>query len=291
MVKESDYNAPVYPTWCPGCGDFGIWRALKKALVKLGLAPHEVLIVYGIGCSGNMCSFVNAYGFHGLHGRAIPVGIGARLANVNIPVIVCGGDGDLLAEGGNHFLNAARGNHNITVIIHNNEVYGLTKNQASPTTHQDYPGSSTPFGQIEMPVNPSAVALAAGATFVAREFAGNIEALSDLYVKAITHQGYSVVDTLQPCVTWRQKDHPFEWYRERIAPLDAKAWPTKDRGKAISKVLEEMSNNYKSMPTGIFYTEKRPTYEERLMKTTGVKLPLKLDITKRQVATSCKRFM
>src|SRR5579872_3009299 len=202
MVNLEDYTSPVFPTWCPGCGDFGIWASLKNALVSLQLEPYQVMIVYGIGCSGNMCNFINAYGFHGLHGRAIPVAEGVKIANNTLPVLVVGGDGDLLGEGLSHFITACRGNTDITVILHDNQVYGLTTGQASPTADKGLRTKSTPQGVIEVRLNPLVTAITQGATYVARGFAGDQILTTQLIAEAIRHKGFSFVNILQPCTTF-----------------------------------------------------------------------------------------
>ncbi len=255
-MTANDFN-DYFPTWCPGCGDYGIWASLKEALVKLGLEADQFVIVFGIGCSGNMNDFIKCYGFHSLHGRAIPTAKGINLANHKLPIIVIGGDGDLYGEGGNHFLHACRGNFNITVIIHNNEVYGLTTGQVSPTAHKGQPSKSTPSGIIEVPVNPLSLAISQGATFVAQGFAGDIPELTRIMVEAVKHKGFSIVNVLQPCVTFN-KNHSYQWYRERVYKLDS----SYDKAKieeAIGKAMET-----EKLATGIIYQVSKSTYDENL---------------------------
>ncbi len=258
LLTADSYKTGFLPTWCPGCGDFGIWAALKEALAKLGIGPDDALLVYGIGCHGNMYDWMKIYTVEGLHGRALPVAQGAKFANHKLPVIVVSGDGDCLGEGGNHFIHAAKRNPDITVLIHDNQVYGLTTGQASPTAKKGFKTKSTPEGVTDEPVNPLTLALVSGATFVARAFAGDIPGLTDLIVAAVNHRGFSVVDILQPCVTF-DRVHTYQWYRERLYKLEAERYQPTERMKALEKALEWDDR----IPIGIFYQEKKETSEER----------------------------
>lgn len=271
-LTADSYKTGFLPTWCPGCGDFGIWMALKDALAKLGIGPDDGLIVYGIGCHGNMYDWLNMYGIEGLHGRALPVAQGAKLANHKLPVIVVSGDGDCLGEGGNHFIHAAKRNPDITVIIHDNQVYGLTTGQASPTAQIGFKTKSTPEGASDEPVNPLTIAIAAGATFVARGFAGDTPGLTQLLIDAVNHKGFSVVDIMQPCVTF-DKVHTYTWYRQRLYKMDS--IPT-TRIQAIEKAMEWGDK----IPLGVFYKEEKPTSEDRepaLVDVSLVEIPLALE--------------
>lgn len=252
------FKTGFLPTWCPGCGDFGIWMALKDALVKLGIGPDDGMIVYGIGCHGNMYDWMRIYGFAGLHGRGIAVAQGVKLANNKLPVICISGDGDCLGEGGNHFIHAAKRNPDITVIIHDNQVYGLTTGQASPTAKAGFKTKSTPEGVVDEPVNPLTLALVSGATFVARGFAGDAPGLTQLLAQAIEHKGFSVVDVFQPCVTF-DKVHTYQWYRQRLYQLAVSGYVPDNRLHAIEKALEWGDK----IPIGVFYTEDKPTSEDR----------------------------
>jgi len=215
----SDLNTSIFPTWCPGCGDFSIWSALKKAIQDLQIPTHKLAIVYGIGCSGNMASSIKCFGFHGLHGRGIPVAEGIKLSNHKLHVIVVAGDGDLLGEGLNHFISTARYNHDITVILHNNQVYGLTTGQSSPTALLNTKGKTTPLGVVAQPINPVSLALNIGASHVNRGFSGDIPELTNLIKNSINHSGFSLIDVLQPCVTFN-KLNTYNWFRERLTKLD-----------------------------------------------------------------------
>lgn len=255
-MNPNDYNA-YFPTWCPGCGNYGIWAALKSALVKLTWKPDDFVLVYGVGCSGNMNDFVKVYGLHSLHGRALPNAIGLKLANHKLPVLVVGGDGDQLGEGGNHFLHACRGNYDITVLIHNNQVYGLTTGQVSPTATKGTKSKSTPSGIIEEPINPLALAITQGASFVGQGFAGDIPHLTQTIMDAINHKGFSVVNVYQPCVTFN-KVNTYAWFRERVYKLD------ETHNKADRKAALGVAIDNEKIPIGIVYEVQKPIYEENL---------------------------
>jgi len=260
-MEAEDFNTKYKPTWCPGCGNYGIWQSLKQALVKLELKPWEVVIVYGIGCSGNMNDFVKSYGFHALHGRGIPNACGIKLANHQLTVICILGDGDCYGEGGNHLIHAARGNHDIKVFVHDNRVYGLTTGQTSPTSPHGYLSKSTPAGVIEVPLNPLSLSISQGASFVAQGFAGNLLHLTELMVRAIKHQGFSLLNILQPCVTFN-KVCSFEFYQKRVYQLEKEGWSPRDRLEALKKAA--LTNE--KIPIGVFYQEKRPTYHQQLIQ-------------------------
>lgn len=278
-LKNADFNTTHFPTWCPGCGDFGIWTALKNALAAMDVKPSNVLIVYGIGCSGNMSSFVKAYGFHGLHGRALPAAIGAKLANKNLKVIVVGGDGDGYGEGGNHFIHALRGNVDITYIVHDNQVYGLTKGQMAPTTELGQPTSSTPEGAAEQALNPVALAIAAGGSFVSQGFAGDTAQLTQLIVDAVQHPGFSHVNVLQPCVTFNHHN-TFSWFYKRVYKVEAVQHDFSNKYEAFARALEWGDK----IPTGLLYREIRPTWVDRVHELEGEPLAARridtIDISK-----------
>lgn len=215
-----DYKSSVKPIWCPGCGDFAVLSALAKALAELQLPPEQVAVISGIGCSSRIPAYTGAYGFHGVHGRALPLATGLKVARPDLTVIVTGGDGDGLSIGGNHFLHACRRNVDLTYIIMDNQVYGMTKGQASPTTASDWEGSKlTPTGTGVSPFQPVAIGLAAGANFIARCFAGDPNNVARIIVEAIRHPGFSLVHVLSPCVTFRPEQR--EWKNQvRPAPED-----------------------------------------------------------------------
>ncbi len=246
--------------WCPGCGNFPILQALKQALAKLGLSPAEVVMVSGIGQAAKIPHYLAAHFFNGLHGRALPVATAIKSVNPELTVIGESGDGDMYGEGGNHFLHAIRRNPNITNIIHNNMVYGLTKGQASPTSQKGFQTPVQVHGVANDAINPLRLALSLNASFVARAFAGDIAQTSAIIQKAIQHRGYALVDILQPCVTFNNVN-TFAWFKEKTYYLDE----THDV-KNLAMALERASEN-DQLPMGIFYAEKgRPTFEE----STGI---------------------
>lgn len=231
------YESSHAPTWCPGCGNFAIWTALKRSFAARGIPPHKILMVYGIGCAGNMSNTLATYGFHALHGRAVPVALGAKLVNKDLTVVIAGGDGDGYGEGLNHLIHGIKTNIDVTYIVHNNSVYGLTTGQASPTSPKGFKGKSTPEGSIEDPLHPLALAISAGATFVARGFAGNLTHLEQIMARALAHPGFALVDIFQPCVTFN-KTNTYEFYRDTIRNVDDDPqYQATDRLKALEVVL------------------------------------------------------
>lgn len=247
-VEELDPHHEI--TWCPGCGNFGILLALKKALVKLELATEDVVIVSGIGQAGKLPHFIKTYGVETLHGRALPVATGVKLANKDVNVIVVGGDGDGYGVGMGHFIHTMRRNLNVTYLVHNNEIYGLTKGQTSPTSPKGTKTVSTPNGSIETAVNPVELALAGGATFIARGFSGNIDELSDIIARAIQHKGFSIVDIAQPCVSFNPKKS-YKFYQERVFNIETLE-SYNPKSKIWAHALVNMDHNEK-VPVGVFY--------------------------------------
>lgn len=247
------------PNWCLGCGDFGIWVAVKQALVELNLEPHQVVLVSGIGCSSKLPYWVNTYGFQGLHGRALPLATGIKLANHTLNVFIIGGDGDGYGEGGNHFLHACRRNMDMVYVVHDNQVYGLTTGQTSPTAEHGFKTKATPEGVIEVPLNPLAVAIASGATFVARGFAGDVKHLTKILVEAYNHRGFALIDVLQPCVTYNHVN-TYQFYFQRIYKLEEAEHDPKDKQAAFTKSQEWGEK----IPIGIIYKEERPLYTDEL---------------------------
>lgn len=238
----------IMPTWCPGCGNFGILGAIRQAFAQLQLPEENLVVFYGVGCSGNMADFNKVYGFHSLHGRAIPSAIGAKLANHDLKIIVVAGDGDTYGEGMNHLLSAARGNHDITVLVHNNQTYSLTTGQSSPTTAKGRKTKSTPDGLVEEPINPLALTLSDHAGFVARGYAGDMPHLIGLVKEAMTYEGFSLLDVLQPCPTFN-KINTYQWYQERIYKLEDSYQPND------KKLAWEKSQEMEKMPVGVFYRD------------------------------------
>ena len=251
------------PNWCPGCGNFGIWNALKMALKELGLPSDKVAMAGGIGCSSKIPYWVNVNSFCGLHGRPVALATGIKIARPDLTVIASGGDGDGFAEGTNHFIHFCRTNVDVNYFVHDNQIYGLTKGQTSPTSDEGFITKTTPWGAVRA-LNPISVAIASGATFVARGFAGDLKGLKDLMIKAIKHKGASFIDILQPCVTLN-KINTYAWYKERV--YEMKSVP-KTRAEAYKKSLEWGNK----IPLGIFYQEKDETIDEHLPSGSEVKL-------------------
>ncbi len=259
QVSLEHYDSGSETAWCPGCGNFAILRAVKKALVEVGKQPHEVLIVSGIGQAAKLPQYMNCNMFNGLHGRTLPVATGAKLANPSLTVLAVGGDGDGLAEGGNHFLHAARRNVGLTYLIHNNQVFGLTRGQTSPTSDPGFVTKTTPFGVFSEPVNALAVAIAVKANYVARGFAGDLDHLAGLIAGGIRHPGFALVEILQPCVVFNQKN-TFKWYRQRVYKLEEEGYSPDDRMHAFARAQEWGER----IPTGVFYKGDREPYEKVL---------------------------
>jgi 2-oxoglutarate ferredoxin oxidoreductase subunit beta len=254
-----DYASPIKPTWCPGCGDFGILSAVRQGLVQAELLPHQVLIVSGIGCGSKLPDYAHVNGFMTLHGRPLPIATGAKLANHGLKVITVHGDGDSMGLGMGHFIHTARRNLDITDLIQNNQIYGLTKGQYSPTSDPGFVTGTSPDGAIEMAANPLALALTAGGTFIARGFAGDAKGLAVLIAQAVQHKGYALVEVLQPCVTFNRKN-TYDWYRERVYMLEDTDHDPSDRVAAFQKALEWGDR----IPIGVLYQTRLPTYEEQV---------------------------
>lgn len=243
--------------WCPGCGNFNILDSLKNALTDLQLDPHDVLMVGGIGQAAKLPQYISANSFCGLHGRSVPPAAAAKIVNPRLTVIINSGDGDSYGEGGNHFIHNIRRNIDIAHFIHDNQVYGLTKGQASPTAD---PGSVTPVqveGNLNIPFNPVLMAIAAGAGFVARSFSGKPDHLREMMKQAIRFKGYAMVDILQPCVSFN-KINTFAWYNQRVYELDG-AYDNTDRAAAMIKSMEFGDR----IPIGVLYQKEQPTFHEQ----------------------------
>ena len=262
MPTTEDYRGQV-PAWCPGCGNFAILKTFKDAMAELGLEPHQYTLVSGIGQAAKFPHYTKGNTFNGLHGRALPVATGIRLANHAMPVIVTTGDGDCYGEGGNHFLAAMRRNINVKLFVHDNQIYGLTKGQPSPTTGEGMVTKNAPFGVISGQFNPLAAAVAMECGFAARAFVGDIEHLKGIMKEAIGHQGFSLVDILQPCVSFN-KVNTYEWYRQRVYRLEP-GYDPEDRIAAFGKALEWGDK----IPIGVIYRNRRKTFEERFPVLSG----------------------
>ncbi|HSF17464.1 MAG TPA: 2-oxoacid:ferredoxin oxidoreductase subunit beta [Vicinamibacteria bacterium] len=288
-LKPKDFKGKVDPDWCPGCGDFGLLNAVQKALAELGRRPHEVLCVSGIGCSSNFPGFINTYGMHTLHGRALAVATGAKFANHELTVIATGGDGDGYGIGGNHFAHTARRNVDLTYLVMNNQIYGLTTGQVSPSSSLGMKTKSTPFGNLERPVNPITSSIMNGATYVARGFSGHGKQLVTLIREAILHKGFSLVDVFSPCVTFNH-DNTYDFFRGRIKKLEDEAHDPTDWKSACEKAMEWGDRIY----TGLFFkNEEVPTLHELepVLDEGGPIAHRKPGLTKEQSERILKRMM
>jgi 2-oxoglutarate ferredoxin oxidoreductase subunit beta len=275
------YKSEIKPTWCPGCGDYAVLRSLQTAIHGLQLEPWNVLIVSGIGCSSNLPHFLSTYGFHAIHGRAVAVAEGAKLANPDLHVIITGGDGDGYGIGVGHFVHAIRRNIDLTYLVMNNQIYGLTTGQASPTSEMGMKTKSTPLvGVIENPIDPIALALSAGATYVARSFSGDVKLMSEMVRQGLEHKGFSLIDCLSPCVTYN-KVNTYDFFRERVYDLNKEGHDPTDLKAAFMKALEWPVMQRDRIPLGVFYrNDKVPTYEDlepAYKKGPPVKQPLGVD--------------
>jgi len=283
----TQFKSKIAPDWCPGCGDFGVLASLQKACATLELKSKDVLVVSGIGCSSNLPGFIGTYGMHTLHGRSVAVAEGAKFSNPDLTVVITGGDGDGYGIGIGHFIHAMRRNLDVTYIVMNNQIYGLTTGQCSPTTDLNTVTKSTPEGSIEVPINPIELALVAGATFIARGFSGSMAQLTDTLVKAIKHKGFSLIDIFSPCVTYN-KTNTYPWFRERVYNLQEKGHDTSSYEGAMKKTREDESNG---IPIGIFFEKDAPTYEgQELAYKFGPPAKQKLGLAPQEAQTLIASF-
>ena len=256
-LKPKDFKGKVDPDWCPGCGDFGVLNSLQRACAELGKKPHELLVVSGIGCSSNVPGYFNAYGMHTLHGRSLAVATGAKLANHDLTVVVTGGDGDGYGIGGNHFTHTARRNVDLTYVVMNNQIYGLTTGQISPTSSEGMKTKSTPFGSIEKPMNPITSAIMNGASFVARGYSADPKHLANLMKQAIQHRGFALIDIFSPCVTFNH-DNDYAFFKPRVTKLENEEHDPGDWKEACEKAMLWGETIY----IGLFYQAPRPSLED-----------------------------
>ena len=266
MTEENYFHYSGERAWCPGCGDYSILSSVENALMNLGKKPHEVLIVSGIGQAAKLPHYINTNGFDGLHGRALPAAFGAKVANHKLMVLVTSGDGDIYGEGGNHFIHAIRRNIDITLIVHNNQVYGLTKGQASPTSDLGMVTKTQPDGVFTIPFNPLTMAITLDAAFVARSYSKEIECTSKLIEEGVNTPGFSLIDILQPCVSFNHIN-TYKWYNDRVYQLGSSYDPT-DKSKAYKK-SSEWGNK---IPIGVIYKNSRKTYLDNYMKPKDLPL-------------------
>lgn len=260
MATFKDFRNNVKPNWCPGCGDFSVQAAIQKAAANVGLEPEEVAIITGIGCSGRLSGYINSYGVHAIHGRALPLAQGVKMANKDLTVIASGGDGDGYAIGMGHTIHALRRNMNMTYIVMDNQIYGLTKGQTSPSSAVGFVTKSTPKGNIEKNVAPLELALSSGATFVAQGFSSDIKALTKMIEDAINHDGFSFVNVFSPCVTYN-KVNTYDWFKEYLTSIDdIEDYDNSDKQLAMRTVLE-----HESLVKGIVYQDtETPSYESHI---------------------------
>lgn len=260
MATFKDFRNKVKPNWCPGCGDFSVLAAMQRAFANLGLEPEDVAIVSGIGCSGRISGYVNSYGFHGVHGRALPIAQGLKLANRDLTVVAAGGDGDGFAIGMAHTVHAIRRNIDITYIVMDNQVYGLTKGQTSPRSQMGFKTKSTPYGSIEAAISPMEMALTVGASFVAQAVSSDLKQLTHIIEEGIKHKGFSFINVYSPCVTYN-KINTYDWFKENLVNLDSiEGYDPTDREMAMKTLME-----HNGLVTGIIYQNKdRKPYEEMI---------------------------
>jgi len=269
-IEREEFTPGIEPqaTWCPGCGDFGVLKALKGAMPEVGRTPEETLLVTGIGCSGKLSSYFESYGFHSIHGRALPVARAAKLANPGLEVIAAGGDGDGYGIGGNHFMHTARENHDMTYIVFNNEIFGLTKGQTSPTSPKGHKSKTQPSGSAKDPVRPLSLSLASGASFIARTAAVNPNQAQEIIARAIDHDGFAHIDFLTQCPTWNKDAKQYVPYID-VNDSDDYEFDVHDRREAADMMYETESALYEGeVLTGVFYEEEdRPSYGAEKRRT------------------------
>lgn len=258
MATLKDFRNNIKPNWCPGCGDFSVQAAIQRAAANVGLEPENFAIVSGIGCSGRISGYVNAYGYHGVHGRSLPIAQGLKMANRELTVLAAGGDGDGFAIGLGHTIHAIRRNIDITYIVMDNQIYGLTKGQTSPRSSEGFKTKSTPQGSIESALSPLEMALSAGATFVAQSFSSNLKQLTALIEAGMKHKGFSLINVFSPCVTFN-KINTYDWFKENIVDLDET--PDYDPSNRLHAMTKLMETN--GMLTGLIYQDKtKKSYED-----------------------------
>jgi len=271
-ITAKDFATHTASWWCAGCGDFGVIAALKQAAAELELRPKDVAFVSGIGCSGKISGYFNSYALHGVHGRALPAATAIKLANRDLTVIVAGGDGDGYAIGAGHFVHAVRRNPDMTYIVMDNQTYGLTKGQSSPTSALGYVTGTSPGGNPDAPINGLAIALAAGGTFIARGFSSEPKAMVEMIKAAVRHPGFGIVEVMSPCVTFN-KINTYKWFKENVYHVsDDPAYDPKDRARAFDVLMKPGK-----IPLGILYQETRPTLESLTIKDMPAIAGLKIE--------------
>ncbi|MEL3960628.1 2-oxoacid:ferredoxin oxidoreductase subunit beta [Lysinibacillus endophyticus] len=288
MATFKDFRNSVKPNWCPGCGDFSVQAAIQRAAANVGIEPHELAVVAGIGCSGRIAGYINSYGFHGIHGRALPIAQGLKMANRDLNVIASGGDGDGFAIGMAHTVHAIRRNIDITYVVMDNQIYGLTKGQTSPRSAKGFITKSTPEGAIEPSLKPLEVALSSGATFVAQGFSTDIKELTALIEAGIQHKGFSFINVFSPCVTYN-KVNTYEWFKEHLTKLsDIEGYDSSNRELAMQTVMEK-----EGLVTGIIYQDtETKSYQEKIPGFAEAPLnSLDMNLSEDQFNQLVKEFM
>ncbi|MCR8848722.1 2-oxoacid:ferredoxin oxidoreductase subunit beta [Rossellomorea sp. SC111] len=258
MATFKDFRNNVKPNWCPGCGDFSVQAAIQRASANVGLDPEQLAVVSGIGCSGRISGYINSYGFHGIHGRSLPIAQGLKMANKDLTVIASGGDGDGFAIGLGHTIHAIRRNVDVTYIVMDNQIYGLTKGQTSPRSSAGFKTKSTPQGSIEQALAPMEMALSAGATFVAQSFSSDLKELTALIEAGLNHKGFSLINVFSPCVTYN-KINTYDWFKENLTKLgDVEGYDPSNREQAMNTLMEK-----DGLVTGLIYqNNEQPSYQD-----------------------------
>jgi 2-oxoglutarate/2-oxoacid ferredoxin oxidoreductase subunit beta len=288
MATFKDFRNDVKPNWCPGCGDFSVQAAIQRAAANLGLEPHQLAVISGIGCSGRISGYIHAYGFHGTHGRALPLAQGVKMANRDLTVIAAGGDGDGFAIGMGHTVHAIRRNIDITYIVMDNQIYGLTKGQTSPRSAAGFKTKSTPQGSIEPALSPLEIALSAGATFVAQSFSSDLKELTSLIEEGVKHKGFSLINVFSPCVTYN-KVNTYEWFKEHLVKVsDIEGYDPSNREMAMQTVMK-----YNGLVTGLIYQDKeQKSYQELVPGYSATPLSeADLKLSKEKFAELVAEFM
>lgn len=288
MATFKDFRNKVKPNWCPGCGDFSVQAAIQRAAANVGLEPEDLAVVSGIGCSGRISGYINAYGFHGIHGRALPIAQGVKMANRELTVIASGGDGDGFAIGMGHTVHAIRRNIDVTYIVMDNQIYGLTKGQTSPRSEVGFKTKSTPAGSIESALGVMELALTAGATFVAQSFSSDLKGLTSLIEQGIQHKGFSLINVYSPCVTFN-KINTYDWFKENITELASiEGYDPHNKMMAMQTLME-----HNGLVTGLIYQDKEKQAYEDLV--TGFKADglahQNLEISEDHFTKLCSEFM
>jgi 2-oxoglutarate/2-oxoacid ferredoxin oxidoreductase subunit beta len=261
MATFKDFRNNVKPNWCPGCGDFSVQAAIQRAAANVGLEPENLAVISGIGCSGRISGYINSYGLHGIHGRSLPIAQGVKMANRDLTVIASGGDGDGFAIGMGHTIHSIRRNIDITYIVMDNQIYGLTKGQTSPRSAAGFKTKSTPYGSIEQAISPMEMALTAGATFVAQSFSTDLKDLTALIEAGIQHKGFSLINVFSPCVTYN-KVNTYDWFKENLTKLsDIEGYDPSSREGAMSTLMK-----HDGLVTGLIYQNKERQSYQQLLK-------------------------